>query len=122
MTKPWDETWRVSGRADIVCGEVSIDSVATMVLHSHGADLRADASLIAAAPAMARLLCRLEWSGYDGFDSGHGGWIVCPICRTHPPERLPQTTWRHAPDCALDAALTAAGLDAEERERVRGGK
>lgn len=60
--------------------------------------------LIAAAPALARALCRVEWPG--GY---------CGECES---ERF---YGGHAPDCPLDAALTAAGLTAEDREEVRRG-
>lgn len=71
--------------------------------------------LIAAAPAMARLLCRLEWSacyrcGPD--DTEHEEDSACPECTQH-------ADLGHMPGCPLDAALLAAGISPEERERVR---
>ena len=66
------------------------------------------ATLIAAAPALARALCRVEWNVWGDCD------VLCPCCCA---PRLRG----HAADCPLDAALTAAGLSAEDREEVRRG-
>ena len=62
------------------------------------------ATLIAAAPALARALCRVEWS------SGH-----CEGCGQG-------SRYWHLADCPLDAALTAAGLSEKDREEVRRGQ
>ena len=66
------------------------------------------ATLIAAAPTLARALCRVEWNVWGDCD------LLCPCCYA---PRLRG----HAPTCYLDAALTAAGLTAEDREEVRRG-
>lgn len=63
------------------------------------------APLVRTAPAMARALCMVEYSDNDDID-------MCPACRH---------CIGHAADCKLDAALTAAGLDAAAREEVRRG-
>lgn len=90
---PWDETWR-SVRDE--AGELVLADGKTVAECAEGT-----ASLISAAPAMARLLCRLEW------DCGQ-----CRLCWAHQVED-------HRDGCPIDAALSAAGLGAEERERVR---
>ena len=119
MSKPWDETWVVRGIRNVLVTELerglgrampfsSLNETESMALHSV-------AALIAAAPAMARLLCRLEWSacypcGPD--DSEHDQDRACPECGAH-------AALDHLPGCLLDAALSAAGISPEERERVR---
>ena len=113
MTKPWDECWYVeyeSGDAISVKAEGSPYEV-----HYSDGGQYDRAHLIAAAPAMARLLCRLEWSacypcGPD--DSEHDQDRACPECGAH-------AALDHLPGCLLDAALSAAGISPEERERVR---
>ncbi len=55
-----------------------------------------ECDFFAAAPAMARLLCSLEWS-VDG---------ACPSC-----ER--ERCFGHKPDSALDLVLTKAGITNE---------
>ena len=65
-----------------------------------------EGALAAAAPALARALCRVEWNVWGDCD------VLCPCCCA---PRLRG----HAADCPLDAALTAAGLGAEDREEVR---
>jgi thioredoxin reductase len=108
MTKPWDECWYVeyeSGDAISVKAEGSPYEV-----HYSDGGQYDRAHLIAAAPAMARLLCRLEWSSVQD-ETG------CVVCGEFADGDVPE----HTADCPLDAALTAAGIDAAERERVRGG-
>ena len=65
-----------------------------------------EGALAAAAPALARALCRVEWNVWGDCD------VLCPCCCA---PRLRG----HAADCPLDAAQTAAGLGAEDREEVR---
>ena len=97
---PWDDTWRLgtSGDGLVVRGN------GTYVAEC-GED---DGPLIAAAPAMARLLCRLEWSSVQD-ETG------CVVCGEFADGDVPE----HTADCLLDAALTQAGISPEERERVR---
>ena len=114
--KPWLETWRTdhdnSGDPTIfrplLAGESMALEVATFAIYeapnSQVSEQYARRDLAAAAPALARALCRVEWPG--GY---------CGECES---ERF---YGGHAPDCPLDAALTAAGLTAEDREEVRRG-
>ncbi len=87
------------------------------------------ARLLSLAPAMARTLCLVEWSGsQDIYDYGSAD-PVCPVCQgsrtTIEHRRAPGdnialvTVGGHEPDCLLDAVLTAAGLTEEDRDYVR---
>jgi len=109
MTKPWDECWYVeyeSGDAISVKAEGSPYEV-----HYSDGGQYDRAHLIAAAPAMARLLCRLEWV-LDDCSEGCGCSDECRACG--------HDRGGHAPDCELDRVLSEAGISPEERERVRG--
>ena len=132
MSKPWDERECVhyrlantpklgdyAGRLQIGCiqrDEIGNNDGIEPVVSADGiVGGEAWAKLLAAAPAMARLLCRLEWSacypcGPD--DSEHDQDRACPECGAH-------AALDHLPGCLLDAALSAAGISPEERERVR---
>lgn len=105
---PWDEDWVALSNDD----QSPYDTAWQKRIVSNGAWIvecnDEHAALIAAAPAMARLLCRLEWSSVQD-ETG------CVVCGEFADGDVPE----HTADCLLDAALTAAGLDAEERERVR---
>ena len=76
-------------------------------------EVNAIAPMVCAAPAMARALCEVEWRGFAVDEAN-----VCPArgCRGE------EGKHSHSPDCALDAALTLAGLDVAAREEVRRGK
>ena len=93
MTRPWwMQGWVARGNtAELVSDELL-----------YPADV---ARIIAAAPAMARALCLVEWT-----DNVRGD--MCRACG-----RL--ETEGHRNHCPLDAALTAAGLSPEDREQVR---
>lgn len=70
---------------------------------------------------MAVTLTVVEWVDLDTGE--YGGTGQCPACCGYvKPEYYLVTTFGHKPGCALDAALTAAGLTAEDRQRVREGK
>lgn len=122
--RPWDETWTVGtgdavypgdGRACVL--RESGDAFAFVWFAAPGKDPRTDARmearmrLSAAAPAMARLLCRLE----RGVVQDETGCVACG-------EFADGDVSEHTANCALDAALSQAGINPEERERVRGGK
>lgn len=121
MTKPWEERWEVfSGsirrdwegdrRAD---GEV-------VALGDAAPEVRA---LLAAAPAMVRVLAALERVS-DGSELPN---TFCAACGTRqwdddpyePPSSKVPTRTRHRPDCALHAALTAAGVGLDARVDLR---
>lgn len=103
-----DETWRV--RNSVGCtDDVYCDALREYVLrgtHAAGvpgyevADARA--KLAAQAPAMARLLRDLEWTGSLG--QGSFGCTLCGVCADW--NRDPE----HREDCALAAVLRAAGV------------
>ena len=58
------------------------------------------ARLAAQAPAMARLLVRLQWSGRDGRDND----VACPVCGGW------ESIGDHEPDCDLVKVLKAVGV------------
>mgnify|MGYP000561914280 CR=1 FL=1 len=104
MTKPWDETWFVSyDHLPSMYGVYAPAGKRATALHETMGPDGQVAKLIAAAPAMARLLCRFEGA------SGDGLYRLC--CRS--------ADKPHMPGCPLDACLTAIGISPEERERVR---
>lgn len=88
------------------------------------------ARLAAAAPALVRALLSMEWKGRVDW-VGDGGWDCCPICDgVSPYDDVSVDAVReiergmavrgHKPECALDAALTAAGIaTSEERDAAR---
>lgn len=86
--KPWEETWTLhhptihAGR-DVVCEVI------------HDGDGRGQ--LAAQAPAMARLLLKLEWIDVDRGDDG------CPSCGMFRGSG-------HAADCEIVEVLRAAGV------------
>ncbi len=87
MTKPHEETWEAWPD-----GDVHVVRGTTMNIEAGSR-----APLIAQAPAMARLLLKIEWNGGAQGDSG-----MCPSCFQFPTE--------HAPDCELATVLRAAGV------------
>lgn len=128
MSKPWDETWHMqyeSGDAASVKADDSLYEVAYLAGGQYDR-----AHLIAAAPAMARALCAAERSQVDdSYLDDPGTTDGCPVCGEvfvdgsgHRPIGIGNNTAlriTHASDCALDAALSQAGISPEERERVR---
>ncbi len=88
MTKPHEETWDGS----IQWGWVLVEGTASLQ-PLDGERMR----LAAQAPAMARLILDIEWSG-----ARHGGEPCCPSCDAMVGE--------HAPDCELATVLRAAGV------------
>ncbi len=112
VTRPWEENWWVNEDQIRRGTPQSNGGVDGCVISD--TDVRGDVQrLIDAAPAMARALCLVEWSGNERY--GYGP--ACPVCMELPPP--PAGDGKHAHTCALDAALTAAGLDAEARGKVR---
>lgn len=122
MGKPWDMQLttapvRIGSGCDVIG-----PSRRTGEVVSWSTNIPADvAELFAAAPAMARSLAMVERLEHDE------GFEYCAGCGT---------TWgrvydnatdtetkkvEHLAGCHLDAALTAAGLDADAREAVRKG-
>lgn len=138
MGKPWMEDWPV---VKMTWGDLDpSDPFISWVVGKHdletcaaAKDAPADihegheavARLASQAPAMARTLCRLEWSltllvtpptGVPGLVYACMPREVqaCPACRAQRPG--PES---HAPSCWLDALLTAAGLTPADREEAR---
>ena len=70
------------------------------VLVEDGLDI-ADARIMAAAPDLVRALLAVEWVDNDTDATGRYTQH-CPSCDAYFP--------KHAPDCALDAALRKAGV------------
>lgn len=101
--------WLVDGPA--------LDPKLLAMLDGAGRDAFAHVLLHAAAPALARALCRVEFgdtvSRFAGTQYGGGALLEsCPSCLGD---------GRHAFDCPIDDALTAAGLTAADRAEVRRG-
>lgn len=100
-----DETY--GPMASLGVGETSAYVTASSVDLANGL-----ATLLAAAPQLARALAMVECAGAEGWD-GPG---FCPSCGADVAGEP------HRCDCILDAALTAAGLGPEDRARVRRGE
>lgn len=116
--KPWLENWYARGHN-------AWDRVTHQRVVERDADTPEHAELIAAAPGLARALCRVEWGSFRDISYYESQEEVCPACDC-PPVKITNrygvvTPGGHAPDCPLDAALAAAGLTAEDREEVRRG-
>lgn len=108
--KPWLELWKANGdNVDRLGGGWILQGQPL----TDGPPQPERAKLAAAAPMLARALCEVEWRGFAVDEAN-----VCPArgCRGE------EGKHSHSPDCALDAALTLAGLDAAAREEVRRGK
>ncbi len=93
-------SWTIGGHALETCGAVKTASAEVHAEHE------AIARLAAAAPAMARALCLSERDAGDRCAGCAQEWWFL-------------TGLKHEDDCALDAALTAAGISPEDREAVR---
>lgn len=116
---PWSQEWEMEP-----CFERTLDEdvpayvndalISRELLSTGGAshldndERNAVAKLAAAAPALARALCLVEWEGR------YSDLRCCPWCGAASPAA-------HDDRCELDAALTSAGLDAAAREAVRKG-
>ena len=114
VTLVWEEQWNEDGgyvdllsnknsRHEIVVKRIGdfADSILLLPIEIERA------RLAAAAPAMARALCSVEWTE----DEEGGKRLQCSWCM--------QTEPNHQDYCGLDKALTQAGLDDEARETVR---
>ncbi len=119
--KPWMGEWKPYLSAWTGCVELSDDPEHIAVVKGcRVAEAHAYATLAAAAPGLARALCRVEWEG----SLNPSGDPACPECRCPPQAAMGASglyPGGHAPDCPVDAWLTAAGLTAEDREEVRRG-
>ena len=111
MSAPWLEEWHCESRGmGLVFGVYGIyGQPVPMRLDTREGAPRA--RLAAAAPALVRALLAVEWTqlddGYDG----------CADCRR---SKDGYSTVDHDNPCALDAALTAAGLpDQASRDEAR---
>jgi hypothetical protein len=106
------ETWAVDFYSDVwaVNGDRIFDNVQSSERRRESV-----AALAAAAPALVRALLSVEWEGYDRDRSSS----CCPECGNEfewghvDPTKYP---WpKHTSECVVDAALTAAGLDTQEK-------
>jgi hypothetical protein len=102
--KAWEETWRQS---EAYPGDVFGDGGGDILFEGTTSDneAHARAKLAAQAPAMARLLLKLQkvvfavgWENVGGCAACHdgSGWTGDPV--------------EHTPDCELAAVLRAAGV------------
>jgi hypothetical protein len=118
--KAWEETWRTTDE-QLVRGDWYVNSWVTPFVHPSRGGCAGALKLAAAAPAMARALALVEWAEET---PAHG--MCCPCCGRGEWEGhsryQPGNIYGAEPgtvSCELDAALTAAGLDAAAREEVR---
>lgn len=99
--KPWEETWHASMSGHSVRREDG-----SIVVEARGAFREGrinDLDLCAAAPDLVRELLRVEWLMLEEERTGQM-LCSCPACRG-------LRFHGHHSTCALDAALTKAGLD-----------
>lgn len=113
MPRPHEETWAV----DEVNAEIVVIDPPPPPNHVNPIFRDIDVSettrpkLAAQAPAMARLLLGLQWSGENDGQTGP----FCPICgggepgKKHPDQRESDPVG-HEPKCELAAVLRAAGV------------
>lgn len=112
MTKPWEETWEAEahGNACECSSRVRLVGDSTeggeLFFANDGARavaMHARLKLAAAAPEMARMLDRLEWTANLGQNT-----YGCGICS----REVSRTAKRseHYPDCELLALLRKAGV------------
>lgn len=115
MTKPHEETWRWDeAEKVIVRGERSADDDASpetwrVIVETDGghyAPRTGERELIAQAPAMARLLLKLEWGTLDTCPSCGGLGVAIP---DNPMTGSVAATGNRA-DCELVTVLRAAGV------------
>lgn len=105
-TRPHEETWETNGpkpcdgRVDIVNERCDIGTFWSGAAKD-AAEVTGRAQLAAQAPAMARLLLKLQWAGRAGPAGDIDG--ACVSCERERPEE-------HADDCELAAVLRAAGV------------
>ena len=94
MSAPWFSWW-------IHVGSDVVTAVEKHMVFESPHDDEACAQMVSAAPNMCRALLAVEKERHsDGF------WY-CAFCR--------MAAAAHKPDCLLDAALTKAGLDTQEK-------
>ena len=106
----WDETWTSTndggGIVTTIAGErgqAVMPAIFITVAPSPLCTRESQAErlhLAAQAPAMARLLLKLQWSGRDGRDND----AACPECGGW------ESIGDHEPDCELVKVLKAAGV------------
>lgn len=101
-TKPWEIDHLTMNFADLMT-EDEVNAIAPMVC---------------AAPAMARALCHAEWF-LNGDSMQNHEWWQCPECGASNRNDDEPAGGTHMANCQLDQALTAAGIDAAERQAVR---
>jgi len=103
VLKPHEQEWKIDeyDPTMIVAGEHGKGCFAAITT-----EYKADALLVVQAPAMARLLLDLEWSG-TGSDYDGGG-SQCPSCCAD--WSYAENSGTHADNCALMTVLRAAGV------------
>lgn len=109
MSAPWLETWHV-GSAGYIYDEPDEFESCISIAQFMTANSRDKATLAAAAPDMCRELLAIEWRGEAVSVAQNPGWAyarTCPRCQAKRKE--------HYKNCSLDAALTKAGLDTQEK-------
>lgn len=99
MTKPHEETWEATKQGHV--RDVAGGDLLRGEAWEGPPDIER-ARLAAQAPAMARLLLKLEWSGLVFGDSK-----TCPDCYCSRPDG---SFGGHAAECELASVLRAAGV------------
>jgi hypothetical protein len=121
MTTTHEETWEYCAilenheDADVFSGFVTTTRGEQKGLVLASVVYSDEGPLMAQAPAMARLLLDLEWSGRYASGCLGEGVSCCPSCDAIAPEQrsLPESygaPGQHADDCELATVLRAAGV------------
>lgn len=101
MTKPHEETWKVANGSIVRDRSPATEQGTSLWPQESLADLTCDAAhaaLIAQAPAMARLLLKVQWGDRSLSEPG------CHVCFTT------ERSGAHADDCEFAAVLRSAGV------------
>ena len=101
--KPWEETWTTDWASDYTVTILRGDSYRVAQFNAGGPEGVARARLAAAAPDMARLLLKLEWSDVD-YDAA----TYCPSCWASYPWK--PSDLGHRDDCEWLAVMRKAGV------------
>ena len=113
--RPHEEMWTVLAQwSEPKTGERGgpwhvVKSGQSIGVFGDGCSNPARAQLAAQAPAMARMLLGIHQRGVTVACTQHNE-TVCPFCEAHFSEEYHLPLPTHAPDCALVAVLSAAGV------------